>query len=135
MAEAFMNKLGDDRFTAESAGLEPGKLNPLAVEVMKETGIDISGNKTKSVFNFLKQGETYDYVVTVCDEASGERCPFFPGKTVRLHWSIDDPAAFEGTDKEKLEKTRVVRDLIKEKIKDFIANYQDGTKLKPSISL
>jgi len=120
MAEAFLKKLGGDRFEVESAGLEPGKLNPLAVDVMKEIGIDISGNKTKSVFDFFKQGKIYNYVVTVCDESSGERCPIFPGRVTRLHWSFDDPSSFQGSYEEKLQKTRIVRDQIKKKIEEFI---------------
>jgi arsenate reductase len=120
MAEAFLNHLGGDGFIAESAGLEKGTLNPLVVEVMKETGIDISGNQTKSVFDFLKQGKTYDYVITVCDAASGERCPVFPGKSFRLHWEFDDPSGFSGTYEQKLSRTRKVRDEIKARVEQFI---------------
>src|SRR3990167_5775132 len=79
MAEAFLKQLAGDRLEAESAGLEPGKLNPVVVETMKEVGIDISQNKTKSVFNFYKQGKQYDYVITVCDESQSGQCPVFPG--------------------------------------------------------
>lgn len=123
MAEAFLNDLGKDKFIAESAGLEPGFINPLAVEVMKEAGYDISGNKTKSVFDFYKQGKFYNYVITVCDESNSERCPIFPGMVQRLHWSFNDPSSFTGTDEEKLAKTRIVRDEIKEKIINFINAY------------
>src|SRR3990167_1894983 len=79
MAEAFLNQMAGDRFEVESAGLEPGKLNPLAIEVMKEAGIDISQNKTKSVFDFYGAGKKYDYVITVCDESQSGQCPVFPG--------------------------------------------------------
>jgi len=120
MAEAFLKELGKDHFFAESAGLEAGVLNPLAVEVMKKVGIDISENTTKSAFEFLKQGRLYNYVVTVCDASSGERCPIFPGITKRLHWGFDDPSSLTGSDEEKLEKTRKIRDQIKEAVKDFI---------------
>ena len=120
MAEAFLKKYGGDRFEVESAGLEPGKLNPIVVEVMKEAGIDISQNKTKSVFDFYKQGKLYDYVVTVCDESQSERCPIFPGIAQKLHWGFPDPSRFEGTDKEKLEKTSKVRDQIRQKIKEWV---------------
>lgn len=120
MAEAFLKELGKDHFFAESAGLEAGVLNPLAVTVMKEVGIDISGNTTKSAFEFLKQGRLYNYVVTVCDASSGERCPIFPGITKRLHWGFDDPSSLTGSDEEKLEKTRKIRDQIEEAVKDFI---------------
>ncbi len=120
IAEVFLNLLGGERFIAESAGLEPGVLNPNVVEVMKETGIDISGNKTKSVFGFFKQGKIYNYVITVCNASAGERCPVFPGRVTRLHWEFDDPAGFQGTHEEILAKTRIVRDQIKNKIEEFI---------------
>lgn len=120
MAEAFLKRLAGDRFEVESAGLEPGKLNPLAVEAMKEAGIDISQNTTKSAFDLLKQGKRYDYVITVCDESQSERCPIFPGKSRRLHWSFADPSRFEGTPEEKLQQTREVREGIQAKIKEWI---------------
>ena len=121
MAEAFLNKLGAEQFEAESAGLEPGKLNPLVVEAMQETGIDISKNLTKDVFDFFKQGKKFEYVITVCDEASGEKCPFFPGMISKIHWSFPDPGSFEGTHDEKMTKVRAVRDSIKKKIEEFIS--------------
>lgn len=116
MAEALLNHLCGDRFSAESAGLEPGLLNPLAIEVMAEIGIDISKNSTKSVFDFYKKGNLYSYVITVCDEASAEQCPIFPGVTKRLHWSFEDPSKFTGSREEQLEKTRKLRDKIRDKI-------------------
>ena len=125
MAEAFLNKLAGDKFEAESAGLEPGTLNPLVVEAMKEIGIDISNNQTKSVFDFFKQGRLYHFVISVCDAASAERCPIFPGLTKRLGWSFEDPASFTGTHEEKLAKTRLVRDSIKAEITTFIKKYQE----------
>ena len=79
VAEALLRQLGGDRFEAESAGFEPGNLNPIVVTALKEIGIDISQAKTKSVFDLFKQGRLYQYVVTVCDESSSERCPIFPG--------------------------------------------------------
>ena len=122
MAEAFLKQMADDRFDVESAGLEPGKLNPTVVEVMKEVGIDISQNKTKSVFDFYKQGKRYDYVITVCDESQAGACPIFPGTAVtkRIHWGLDDPSSFQGSWGEKLEKTRLVRDQIKKEIERFL---------------
>ncbi len=120
MAEAFLKQMAPDRFEVESAGLEPGKLNPVVVEAMKEVGVDISQNKTKSVFDFYKQGKQYDYVITVCDESQSGRCPVFPGNGRRLHWGFDDPAAFEGAYDEKLVKTRMIRDQIKQKIIDWL---------------
>ena len=80
MAEAFLNNLAGDRFEAESAGLEPGILNPFVVKAMREADIDISGHKTKDVFEFFKQGKRFDYVITVCDEGSAGKCPFFVAK-------------------------------------------------------
>ncbi|MFY9720749.1 MAG: arsenate reductase ArsC [Candidatus Cybelea sp.] len=112
MAEAFLNNSCPNEFAAESAGLEPGTLNPLAVAAMREAGIDISGNQTKSAFDLFKAGRLYSYVITVCDETSAERCPIFPGTARRLHWSFTDPAGFEGSWEERLSQTRVVRDEI-----------------------
>jgi arsenate reductase len=120
MAEALLNQMAGDRFEAESAGLEPGDLNPLAVEVMKEIGIDLSRNKTKSAFDLFKEGRLYTHVITVCDETSAEKCPYFPGINSRLHWSFADPSGFTGTREERLEKTRQVREVIREKIADWI---------------
>jgi arsenate reductase len=123
MAEAFLNQLAGDKFKAESAGLEPGTLNPLVVEVMKEIGIDISTNQTKSAFDLFKNGRMFQYVITVCDAASAERCPLFPGVTKRLGWSFEDPASFTGTHEEKLARTRIVRDKIKLTVENFINEY------------
>lgn len=121
MAEAFLNSLAGDRFEAHSAGLEPGVLNPLAVEVMKEIGIDISRKQTKSAFDLFKKGELFSYVVTVCDAASAETCPIFPGLVTKtIHWSFEDPSAFTGTHGERLEKTRQVRDAIRSKIEEWL---------------
>jgi arsenate reductase (thioredoxin) len=116
MAEAWLNHLCGEHFVAESAGLEPGKLNPLAVAVMREAGIDISSKKTQGVSDVLKSGQSFSYVVTVCDETSAERCPIFPGVMTRLHWGFSDPAAVTGTDDEQLAKVRVIRDQIRAKI-------------------
>jgi arsenate reductase len=116
MAEAFMNSLCGDRFEAKSAGLEPGTLNPLVVKVMGEAGMDISRNKTKSVFDFFKSGELFARVVTVCDEVSAERCPVFPGISERLHWGFPDPSALSGTMEEQMAAVRKIRDDIKNRI-------------------
>jgi arsenate reductase len=121
IAEAFLNTLAGDKFEAMSAGLEPGTLNPLVVEVMKETGIDISRNQVKSAFDLFKKGELFSYVVTVCDAASAEQCPLFPGLlTAQIHWSFVDPSSFTGTYEEKLAQTRLVRDAIKAKIEEWL---------------
>lgn len=123
MAEALLNHLAGDRFEAKSAGLEPGALNPLAVEVMQELGINISANQTKDVFEMFKRGEMYSYVITVCDGANAERCPIFAGIVSRLHWSFSDPAALEGSWEEKLAATRLIRDEIRTAVEGFIAEY------------
>ncbi len=112
MAEAFLNRLCGSEFHAQSAGIEPGKLNPIVIEAMAEEGIDISGNATKSVAQMIASGQHFDYVITVCDETSAERCPIFPGGTQRLHWGFPDPSAFPGTHTEKLAATRTVREAI-----------------------
>jgi arsenate reductase len=119
MAEAFLNQICPEEFEAYSAGLEPGKLNPIVVEAMDEIGLDISGNETKAVFDMFKSGKIFAYVVTVCDEASAERCPIFPGVTKRLHWSFPDPSAIQGSHAEKLAGTREIRDTIKTKIEEW----------------
>jgi arsenate reductase len=119
MAEAFLKQNCANEFEVHSAGLEPGKLNPIVVEAMQEIGIDISGNPTKAVWDFIKSGQAFAYVITVCDETSAERCPIFPGVTTRLHWSFPDPSSFPGTHDEKLAKTREVRDTIKRKIENW----------------
>ncbi len=122
MAEAFLKQSGGEFFEVESAGIELGILNPIVVDAMREIGIDISKNQTKDAFQFLKQGRSFHYVITVCDESSGERCPIFPGVSQRLHWSFDDPSAFTGSYEYKLLKTRAVRDAIKAKILEFLKN-------------
>jgi arsenate reductase len=126
MAEAFLNALGGDRFEASSAGLEPGTLNPLAVEVMREAGIDISKNATKSVFELYTAGALFSYVIAVCDAEAAQRCPIFPGITKTLDWSFPDPSTFEGTWEERLARTRLVRDAIKAKIEEFIEDVAAG---------
>jgi len=131
MAEAFLNKYGSDYFEVESAGLEPGDLNPLVVEVMQEIGIDISNNQTDSAFEFFKQGRRYSYLVTVCDETSAEKCPIFPGVRERIHWSFEDPSTLVGTREEKMAKLRIIRDSIEERIIEFIEHTtKDKAKVK-----
>ncbi len=120
MAEAWLRHLYGDRFEAESAGLEPGVLNPLAVEVMREVGIDISNRRTQAVLDLVKAGRLYAYVITVCDETAAERCPIFPGVTRREHWSFPDPARFTGTPEEQLAQARQVRDAIRARIEEWV---------------
>jgi len=127
MAEAFLNHLASDNFQAESAGFEPGILNPFVVIAMKELGIDISNNQTKSVFGLFKQGRIFNFVIAVCDAASAERCPIFPGVTKKLNWSFEDPALFTGTHEEILERIRLVRDKIKIEVESLIKASQLDT--------
>ena len=121
MAEVLMNRIGAGRIHAQSAGLEPGKLNSLVVEAMSEEGFDLSRNATKSVADMIASGVRFDYVITVCDEASAERCPIFPGGGARLHWGFPDPSQFTGTHDEKLAAVREVRDAIAQKITAWCA--------------
>jgi arsenate reductase (thioredoxin) len=116
MAEAWMNQICGGEFEARSAGLEPGTLNPLAVEAMGEVGIDISQKKTQRVFDVWTSGPVFTYVVTVCDESSAGKCPIFPGPSKRLHWSFPDPSRVTGTHAEKLAAVRKIRDEIRARI-------------------
>ncbi|HUW39400.1 MAG TPA: arsenate reductase ArsC [Rectinemataceae bacterium] len=123
MAEAFLKKLGGGRFEVESAGLEPGVLNPFVVRAMAELGIDISHNETKSVYDLFKAGRRYEVVVTVCSKEAAERCPVFPGLHEKLHWPFGDPSALKGPDEEIMAGVRQVRDQIEAAVRDFIASH------------
>jgi arsenate reductase (thioredoxin) len=124
MAAALLNKRCGNYFEAESAGLEPGTLNPLAVQVLREMDLDISKNKTQAVFDVFKSGQLFAYVITVCDESEAAGCPIFPGVTTRLHWSFPDPSKFTGTPDETLEQTRRVRDEIDNQVRNFCAEHR-----------
>lgn len=130
MGEAFLNKLGNGHFLAESAGIEKGELNPYVIEVMKEVGYDISQNETNKVFDFFKEGRTYTYVIKVCDEINGQKCPIFRGALNDIYWNIEDPSSFKGSKEEILNKTRKIRDLIKEKVEKFIEENIEYAKIK-----
>lgn len=120
MAEAFIRRHAGERFDAHSAGLDPKGLNPLSIAVMAEIGIDISGQTSKGVETYLGK-MLFQYLITVCDDAD-KNCPtVWPGVSTRLHWSFPDPAAFEGSQEEKLARFREVRDRIENKIKDWLA--------------
>ena len=120
MAEGFLRKYGNGQFEPHSAGLEPKGVNPLTVRVMQEAGVDISEQASKGIETYL--GKThFQYLVTVCDDAD-KNCPTaWPGVNNRMHWSFEDPARFEGTEEEKLARFREVRDLIENRIKQWIA--------------
>jgi arsenate reductase (thioredoxin) len=114
MAEGLLRHLAGDRFEVYSAGTEATFVRPQAIKVMSEIGIDISGQKSKTLEEYL--GQPFDYVITVCD-AANEACPVFPGAKRRLHWSFEDPAAAVGSEEERLGVFRSVRDNIGEHIK------------------
>ena len=117
MAAALLNQMCGDEFAGESAGTEPSVINPLAIEVMKEMGIDISGNKTRKALDVFKSGTLFAYAITVCEEAE-ERCPIYP-RAKMLHWNFPDPSTFTGSWEERLNQTRAVRDAIAAKIEEW----------------
>jgi len=119
MAAALLNQKCGEFFEAQSAGLEPGNLNPLAVKVLQEVGIDISRNKTQAVFDVFKSGELFAYVITVCAESEAAGCPIFPGVTTRLHWSFPDPSKLTGSSEERIAGTRKIRDQINDQIETW----------------
>ena len=119
MAEGLLRHHADERFEAHSAGTEATHVRPLAVRAMEEAGIDISGQESKTLERYLK--ESFDYVITVCDDAN-ETCPFFPGAKSRLHWSFEDPSGAEGSEQERLEVFRRVRDGIGERLQADLLN-------------
>jgi arsenate reductase len=124
MAEAFLRAFYGGDFEAQSAGTEPAAVNPYTIQVMKEIGIDISKQRSKSIREFL--GMDFDYVITVCDQAR-ESCPFFPGRTI-IHKAFEDPARFEGTEEEILSTFRKVRDEIKDWVEKSFKKMRDGKK-------
>lgn len=119
MAAALLKKICGEYFEAQSAGLEPGTLNPLAVEALREIGIDISQNKTQAVFDVFKSGQLFAYVITVCSEAEAQGCPIFPGVTTRLHWAFEDPSKLGGRQEERLDATRRILQEIEHKVREF----------------
>jgi arsenate reductase len=129
MAEAFFNLYAQGSDRSESAGIEPGKMNPYVVRAMAEKRIDISANETKGVFNLYKEGRTYSHIVTVCDAEAAQRCPIFPGISRIIMWSFPDPSTFAGSDEEIMEQVRVVRDTIEAQVKAFIANPTEENTL------
>jgi arsenate reductase len=120
MAEAFLKEFGEGRFEVESAGLEPGKLNPYVVRAMAEVGIDISNKPTRSVFDLFEAKKVFQVVVTVCSKEAAERCPIFPGLSEKLHWPFEDPSGMRGSDLEIMEGVRRVRDQIRDAVLAFI---------------
>jgi len=127
MAEGLLRHLGEEEFEVMSAGTIPSLVRPQAIEVMREIGIDISGNRSKSLDEFIES--SFDFVVTVCDNAAGH-CPIFPGVAKRIHWSFDDPAEATGSESEILDVFRRVRDEIRGRLTEFV---EQSAKSRPSI--
>jgi arsenate reductase len=119
MAEGLLRDLAGDQFEVMSAGTKATHVRPLAVRTMEEIGVDISGQESKTLERYLR--EPFDYVITVCDDAN-EACPFFPGAQSRLHWFFEDPSRAEGSDEERLEVFRRVRDGIKDRVQAELVN-------------
>lgn len=124
MAEEYLRKLAGEEFEVESAGFEPSTINPLVIQAMKEEGIDLTGKESKNVFDLYKAQKFYGFIVTVCDRAEEEKCPTFPGLAKRIHWKLEDPADFTGTDEEKLIRVKDLRNKIKELVEEFIIQYK-----------
>lgn len=129
MAEGFLRHLAGDRFEVASAGTEAKGVNPLAVRAMGEVGIDLAGHTSKTLDRFL--GQPWDFVITVCDQAS-EACPVFPAGAMRLHWSFDDPSGASGSNAERLVVFRRVRDEIKSRIAAWLAEARESGTGKSS---
>jgi arsenate reductase len=121
MAEAFFNRYAHENELAESAGIEPGDLNQYVVRAMEEKGFDISGNKTKCIFELYKEGHHFSHVNSVCDEEVAEQCPVFPGVLKNVHWNLKDPSTFVGSDEEIMQQIRAVRDSIEERVKAYLS--------------
>jgi arsenate reductase len=120
MGEGLFRHEGCGAYEVASAGTNPSQVRPEAVAVMKEIGIDISGQRSKSVSEF--DGQSFDYVVTVCDNAR-DNCPVFAAGTERIHWSFEDPAAVQGSEAERLAAFRRIRDQIRERVQAFLASH------------
>jgi arsenate reductase len=122
MAQAILNHLAGESFEPYSAGIEPRTLNPFTVRVLEEKGIDTSGLYAKPLTTYIGK-INFHYLITVCSNAD-ERCPYFPGMGIRLHWPFEDPAAFQGTEEEKLARFRLIRDEIEARIREWLKEIQ-----------
>jgi len=125
MAEGLLRHDGGDAFVVESAGLEPSFVRPEAIEAMREIGIDISGQHSKSLDKFT--GQPFDYVITVCDNAN-QNCPIFSGAKRRIHWSVEDPASVGGTEETRLKAFRIARDDLRKRLIKFIESAKENTR-------
>lgn len=125
MGEGLFRAEGGTGFEVFSAGTKPSSVRPEAIAVMREIGIDISAQRSKCVDEY--SGQSFDYVVTVCDNAR-DACPVFPAGTSRLHWSFEDPAAAEGAEEQRLAAFRRIRDQIHERVKAFLREQTASAK-------
>jgi len=123
MSEELLRKLAGDKFEVESAGFAPSSINKLVVKVMKEEGIDLTEKKTQSVFSLVKAQKYYGFVITVCNRAKESDCPIFPGVPKRLHWDLENPEDFTGTEEEQTDKVKELKEQIKQLIIGFINEY------------
>lgn len=129
MTEELIRLECGDKVEVESAGIEPGTLNPVVVKLLKEDGVDITGKRTQSVYDLLAAGKSFDYVIAVCDPEAAEKCPIFPAEKKRLHWPFPDPSEATGSMEEKLACIRPIRDQIRAAVLDFCG--QLGTEDAP----
>lgn len=125
MAEEYIRLYGGDIIEVTSAGLEPGELNPIVVELLRKDGIDISGKETRSVRELHEEGRAFDYVIAVCDAEAKERCPIFPAEQERLHWPFANPSAVTGTKEERMETIRTIRNEIRRKSFEFVQHVRE----------
>jgi len=126
MTEEYLRRYAGDILEVESAGLEPGTLNPVVVDLLKEDGIDISGKPTKSLFDLHRAGRHFEYIFAVCDPEAKERCPIFPAEKKRIHWPFPDPSKATGTFEEKLAMVRPIREDIKKGVQEWVAEYRQS---------
>lgn len=120
IAEAYLKKFGGEKFEVESAGYNPGPIPSMIVKVMEEDGFDLSGAQSKSAWDLFREGRFYNYVITVCDRAHEEECPIFPKPFLQLNWPYPDPDSFTGSEEEKMEQVRELRDSIKARVEQFV---------------
>jgi arsenate reductase len=126
MAEALLRELGGPGVEVMSAGFEPREVNPLVVEALADLGLSLPSTAPQpSVFELFRAGRHFHYVIGVCDEGHGQKCPLFPGVTQRIYWSFPDPATFTGSHDEQLTRVVRVRDAIRARIESWLATLSD----------
>ncbi len=126
MTEEFLRTCGGDLIEVESAGIEPGSINPVVAELLLDEGIDIRAKKTQSVYDLHRAGKTFDYVIAVCDAEAAEKCPIFPAEKKRFHWPFPDPSKATGSMDEKKEFVRPIMEEIRTKTSEFCAQLREG---------